>query len=134
MNADQALFIFLLVLIGYPVCFYLGKLGGRSEEFKRLKPNIDRMEAAMKVLQDMTGTNAPATTEWPVAVGHRFTYLGLVMVCTSHYIPLPSGMSIPGMVAEYVDADGLLRIASWTTQQFAAIKAEIDLDFARSAA
>lgn len=134
MTEAQATFIFLLVLIGYPVCFYFGRSAGKREEFNRLKPNIDRMEAAMKVLQDMTGTTAPATTEWPVAVGHRFTYLGLMMVCTSHYIPLPSGMSIPGMVAEYVDADGMLRATSWTPQQFVAIKSEIGRDFERSAA
>lgn len=62
----------------------------------------------------------------PVVVGERFYYLGLLMVCTAHCVRMPLGVLAPGMSAEYVDADGLVRGHYWTPEQMSAVRTEID--------
>lgn len=61
----------------------------------------------------------------PVTIGQRFTYMGLLMVCVSHSIRMPLGVLAPGMSAEYVDADGLVRSHYWTPEQYGAVRAEL---------
>lgn len=61
----------------------------------------------------------------PVSIGDRFTYMGLQMLCVSHSIRMPLGVMAPGMSAEYIDVDGLVRGHYWTPEQYGAVRAEL---------
>lgn len=62
----------------------------------------------------------------PVAIGNRFTYLGIEMLCTGHTLLLPPfGMPSDGIRAEYVDRDGVLRTAAFVPSDLQALKAEL---------
>jgi len=61
----------------------------------------------------------------PVAIGTRFPYLGIEMLCVSHAVRLSPGASLPGMTAEYLDGDGVMRAYYWTPDQFDAVRAEV---------
>lgn len=61
----------------------------------------------------------------PVPVGQRFTYLGLQMICVAHAIRMPLGVLAPGMSAEYIDVDGIVRGHYWTPEQLDAVRAEL---------
>ncbi len=61
----------------------------------------------------------------PVAIGTRFPYLGIEMLCVSHTVRMSPGISMPGMTAEYLDGDGVMRAYYWTPDQFDAVRSEV---------
>lgn len=61
----------------------------------------------------------------PVAIGTRFPYLGIEMLCVSHTVRMSPVISMPGMTAEYLDGDGVMRAYYWTPDQFDAVRSEV---------
>lgn len=68
----------------------------------------------------------PQQVDLPVAIGNRFTYLGVEMLCVTHTVlTAPFGMPSAGIRAEYVDRDGVVRVAAFLPNDMQALKAEL---------
>ena len=65
----------------------------------------------------------------PVAIGERFHYLGLEMLCLGHQVTTPGAppwMALNGIRCEYVAGDGALRSWCFYPSDMAALRAEIE--------
>jgi hypothetical protein len=86
------------------------------------KPPAPPAGAALPTLTDVLPLPNP-----PVAVGERFPYLGIELLCLGHYantVGSPPG-TIPGIRAEYVDRDGIIRQTFFRLDEIAALADEI---------
>lgn len=74
-----------------------------------------------------TLTEALTLPNPPVAVGERFPYLGIELLCLGHYANTVSSppIAIPGIRAEYVDRDGIIRQTFFRADEIGALADEI---------
>ena len=131
--------LWMLVLVGamtYSIGYFMGfRSGWRSGANANEKLPADASAAInhMSAVSAAHGNRLPvgmppstqAQVPAPVSIGDRFTYMGLQMLCVSHSIRMPLGVLAPGMSAEYIDVDGIVRGHYWTPEQLDAVRAEL---------
>lgn len=115
---------------------FIGYRSGWNDYAKKIRKDAETAVSA--AAEAAAGARRPAETSMssliaaaegksppPVPVGQRFTYLGLQMICVAHAIRMPLGVLAPGMSAEYIDVDGIVRGHYWTPEQLDAVRAEL---------
>ncbi len=100
-----------------------GRTDGRREQvIAAAKAAIDKaadeMAAAANLTQRLPEFKAP------VAIGDRFRYLGLDMLCTGHSMQTTMG-TVPCLKSEYVASDGTVRSAVFVGTDIDALRAEV---------
>lgn len=110
---------------------FIGYRSGWADCAKKVREDAEKAvsSAVSAAHHDRLPVGMPPSTQAkvpaPVSIGDRFTYMGLQMLCVSHSIRMPLGVMAPGMSAEYVDVDGLVRGHYWTPEQYGALRAEL---------
>jgi len=113
----------LYVAVAFVFIYVRGRVDGRNAERRRTAapasavppPSVTPLPAAVAALMAF---------DPPVAIGMRFTYLGIEMLCTSHLVARPWGF-VPGMLAEYAANDGTVRQTMFAGSEIDALKQEI---------
>ncbi len=124
---------YTMLLIGLAVltAYMQGRHDGRTKN--PTEAALRQAEAAVKsanqAIEAGNAANAIAAAEAaafksPVAIGERFTYLGIEMLCTEHAVRLPMMLPIPGVCAEYV-ANGQLHSTRFLGAELDALRAEM---------
>ncbi len=105
----------------------LGYARGRHDESRKTAAAIDKsVDARVAVEAAKLQTQQPAPEfKAPVAIGQRFRYLGLEMLCTSHSFSMPMSLPMACVKAEYV-ADGVVRMAVWPVGELEALQIELN--------
>lgn len=134
MSGDSYLGFFLLALmtiVVYMIGHKDGRKRGDAEVHGKQAHAMKALEAANQAVDVATASQKARIEsvppfDAPVAIGARFTYLGIEMVCTSHIILSSSfGHVVPGVKAEYVDCDGRVLGAVFPAHEMEALRAEM---------
>lgn len=134
MTGDSYVGFILLCLLALCV-YYIGHKDGRKSgeaEVQAKQATAQKaLEAANQAVDIATASQqarieAAPPFDPPVALGQRFTYLGVEMLCIGHcfHIP-PFGQVVPGIRAEYVDRDGRVISASFPAMDMESLRAEL---------
>lgn len=116
-----------------------GRIDGRNATITEAKA---RSEAAMKDAVEKTAaaiTSAAAAavqlSPWPepdpafvapVAIGERFRYLRVNMICTAHVTASPFGGYMPAVRADFQANDGSIGTRVFSGPELVALQAELD--------
>lgn len=130
-----ALIMTACIVCAYRMGFHSGRAARDSD-----RPNLGSdvgtaMKAAVEsanaqlttIQQQMAETLNPKVPEdfvAPVAIGERFVYLGVRMLCTGHMVPRHIGL-VPGVFAEYIAFDGVVRQWAFAATELDALRVEI---------
>lgn len=129
---DGEFFIHLAGLAVAVLCgHFIGYRSGWADCAKKVREDANKAVSSAVSAADANRlpVGMPPSTQAavpaPVPVGQRFTYMGLQMICVAHAIRMPLGVLAPGMSAEYIDVDGIVRGHYWTPEQLDAVRAEL---------
>lgn len=134
MTGDSYLGFMLLCMIAvivYAIGFKDGRRSGDADVKAKQAHAQTALEAANQAVDIATASQKARLADVPafdppVALGARFTYLGVEMLCIGHYFQLPPfGQMVPGIRAEYVDRDGRVVAAGFPASDMDSLRAEI---------
>lgn len=118
-------FLILVGLVGAVLIAYLaGCVDGRAAQSNDQRSRTGMPPTPVPVPQKPWPDPFP-DVPLPVAVGERFVYMRVPMICTAHVMQSPYGGFMPGVIAEYVAGDGKFVSRNFSGPELDALTAEL---------